>query len=152
MQEKEIVWDEMLALEMARTATAFRTLLERQMLKTGTHGGQMFVLLELWKKDGLRQVDLAERLGVSAPTINKMIGGMVKEKLVVNEKLEDDARSTRIFLTHKANALRDPIDEQWKDLEATCRSAVSDAERGLLIDMLTRVRAKLTGIEIVEED
>lgn len=152
MQEKEIVWDEMLALEMARTSTAFRYKLEKKMVKSGIHGGQMFVLLELWKKDGLRQIDLAARLGVSPPTINKMISSMVKEKLVVNEKLEDDARSTRIFLTPKANLLRGAIDEQWEDLETICRSAITEPERPMLIHMLARIRAKLTGIEISDED
>ncbi|MBK6721993.1 MAG: winged helix-turn-helix transcriptional regulator [Acidobacteria bacterium] len=152
MQEKKIVWDEMLALEMSRTSTAFRSKLERQMLKSTVHGGQMFVLLELWKKDGLRQVDLAERLGVSPPTINKMIVGMVKAKLVINEKVEDDARSTRIFLTHKSNGLREKIEELWEDLETTCRSALTEPERYMLMDMLVRIRAKLNGIEVVEED
>lgn len=147
MQEKEIVWDELLSLEMAKTSTVFRNTLDRQMRKIGVHGGQMSVLLELWKQDGLRQVDLAARLGIQPPTVHKMLTGMIKKNLVVCEKLVDDARSTRIFLTHKAHAYREQIEEQWRDLETTCRSAITEPERYMLIDILTRIRAKLTGVE-----
>ena len=58
---------------LAKVSTAFRNSLERRMGEIGLHGGQIFVLFELWKKDGQRQVDLAKQLDIAAPTINKMI-------------------------------------------------------------------------------
>ena len=152
MADKTIIFEETLSYELAKLTTAFRNSLERQMAKIGLHSGQIFVLLELWKKDGLRQVDIAERLNLSPPTVNKMLRGLIEINLVARERLADDARSTRIFLTDAGYAMRDQVEDQWSDLEATCRSAITDPEKGMLVDMLARVRAKITGIEVENED
>ena len=37
------------------------------------HVGQEMVLIELWREDGLRGGELAERLGVVSPTVTKML-------------------------------------------------------------------------------
>lgn len=147
MQEPPLVFDELVSYELARTTTAFRNSLQRQMANIHLHSGQISVLRELWLQDGLRQVDIAERLKLAAPTVNKMLTGLIKINLVVRERLEDDARSTRIFLTRKGAEIRDDVETQWKELETTCRSAISDAERYLLIDLLARIRNKLTGTD-----
>jgi DNA-binding MarR family transcriptional regulator len=152
MADKTIIFEDTLSYELAKLTTAFRNSIERQMAKIGLHGGQIFVLLELWKKDGQRQVDIAESLNLSAPTVNKMLRGLIEVNLVVRERIEDDARATRIFLTDAGYAMRGQVEDQWGDLEATCRSAITDPEKGMLIDMLARVRAKITGTEIDDED
>jgi len=82
---------------LAKVSTAFRNSLERRMGEIGLHGGQIFVLFELWKKDGQRQVDLAKQLDIAAPTINKMIKGLIDINLVERARYDDDGRSTRIF-------------------------------------------------------
>lgn len=152
MQKAPLVFEELVSFELSRTTTAFRNSLERQMAKLHLHSGQIVVLRELWQQDGLRQVDIAERLNLSAPTVNKTLLGLIKINLVVRERLDNDARSTRIFLTDKGVEYKERVEDQWSDLEATCRSAITEAERYMLIDLLARVRAKLTGIEVVVEE
>jgi DNA-binding MarR family transcriptional regulator len=152
MQKAPLVFDELVSFELSRTTTAFRNSLERQMAKLDLHSGQISVLRELWEKDGQRQVDIAGRLNLAAPTVNKIVVGLTKINLVVRERLDNDARSTRIFLTAKGLDYKEEVEEQWSDLETTCRSAITEAEKYMLIDMLARIRAKLTGIEIMEED
>ena len=44
---------------LTKTGTAHRNLLEKKMKEIGLHSGQVFVLMELWKRDGQRQIDLA---------------------------------------------------------------------------------------------
>src|SRR5690348_14829503 len=92
---------ETVSYALSRVSTAYRNSLERKMNEVGLHGGQVFILMELWKQDGQRQVDLASKIGVTTPTINKMILGLVQSGLVERTRLENDARSTRIFLTHR---------------------------------------------------
>ena len=50
-----IKFDETISYMLAKVTTAFRNALERHMAVIGLHGGQIFVLLELWQQDGLRQ-------------------------------------------------------------------------------------------------
>ena len=51
-----------ISYQLARINTAHKTALEKSMNEIGLHSGQVFVLLELWRNNGLRQVDLAARL------------------------------------------------------------------------------------------
>jgi DNA-binding MarR family transcriptional regulator len=115
------------------------------MANIGLHGGQIFVLLELWKADGLRQVDLAARLNVAPPTINKMVKGMVDSGLVSRSRIEDDARSTRIFLTRRGDEMRETVEAQWHELEESCVAGLTEAERLILFELLTKIRNLNTG-------
>ena len=82
---------------LAKIAVAHRNLTEKAAAAAGLHSGQASVLFELWKQDGQRQIDLASRLGLSPPTVNKILGGLLENDFVTRARYEDDARSTRIF-------------------------------------------------------
>ena len=130
---------------LAKVTTAFRNSLERHMGAIGLHGGQVFVLLELWKQDELRQVDIADRLNLSAPTVNKMLKGLIEINLVTRERLDDDARSTRIYLTKKGRTMRHDVEAQWLELEESCLSGLTETERLVLADLLGKLRTTYTG-------
>lgn len=99
----------------------------------GLHGGQIFVLFELWKKDGQRQVDLAKKLDIAAPTIHKMVNGLIEIDLVTRAKYENDARSTRIFITPAGISKCPEIEAQWLELEANCLSCLNATERAVAL-------------------
>lgn len=141
----EIRFEETVSYLLAKVTTAFRNSLERHMGAIGLHGGQVFVLLELWKQDELRQVDIAERLNLSAPTVNKMLKGLIEINLVTRERLDDDARSTRIYLTKKGMAMRHDVEAQWLELEENCLSGLTETERLVLADLLGKLRTTYTG-------
>src|SRR5262245_3590020 len=95
LMASHIKFEDTVSYLLGKVTTAFRNSLERHMGEIGLHGGQIFVLLELWKKDGLRQIDIAKRLSLSAPTINKMLKGLIEINLVTRSRIDNDARSTR---------------------------------------------------------
>jgi len=137
--------EETVSFALSRTSTAFRNSVERNMNAIGLHSGQVFVLFELWKKDGLRQVDLANRLGVSTPTINKIILGLISSGLIDRTRLENDARSTRIFLTPAGAGLKDAVERQWHELEEHTVAGLTDAERLILFELLSKMRNLYNG-------
>jgi DNA-binding MarR family transcriptional regulator len=141
----QIKFEDTVSYLLARVATAFRSSLERRMGEIGLHGGQVFVLFELWKQDGLRQVDIAERLSLSAPTVNKMMKGLIDINLVTRSRLENDARSTRIFLTPTGNSMRQQVEAQWLELEESCLSGLTETERLVLFELLGKLRTTYTG-------
>jgi len=147
-----IKFEETVSYLLAKVTTAFRNSLERNMGVIGLHGGQIFVLLELWEKDGLRQIDIANRLNLSAPTINKMIKGLIDVNLVTRNRLENDARSTRIFLTDNGYSTRTDVEAQWIDLEESCLVGLSETERLVLFDLLGRLRNTYTGRKTETEE
>lgn len=147
-----IKFEDTVTYKLARVTTAYRNALERHMGVIGLHGGQVFVLFELWQQDGLRQVDLADRLILKAPTVNKMVKGLIEINLVTRERLDDDARSSRIFLTAKGVDIRRQVNAQWLELEADYLSGLTETERLILPDLLGKLKTAYTGREEPDED
>ena len=140
-----IKFEDTVSYMLAKVTTAFRNSLERHMGAIGLHGGQIFVLFELWDRDGLRQVDIANRLNLSAPTVNKMLKGLIDINLVTRSRLDDDGRSTRIFLTDQGADMREEIESQWLELEESCLSSLTETERLVLFELLGKLRSAYTG-------
>jgi MarR family transcriptional regulator, organic hydroperoxide resistance regulator len=138
--------------KLARVTTAYRNALERHLGVIGLHGGQVFVLFELWKQDGLRQIDIATRLNLSAPTINKILKGLTEINLVTNAREQDDARSTRVFLTDKGRDIKKDVAAQWLELESEYLSGLTDTERLILPDLLGKLKIAYTGSSDSEDD
>lgn len=134
-----IDFEDTVSFLLARVATAFRNKIERQMVSIGLHSGQAFVLLELWKEDGLKQIDLASRLGVSAPTINKMVKGLRTIGLVRMVENKKDRRSANVYLTDNGYRIREKIEAEWIDLESASLARLTETERMVLADLLRKL-------------
>lgn len=124
---------------LAKAGTAHRNLIEKRAQEIGLHGGQIFVLVELWKKDGLRQIDLASRLNLSAATVNRTIGGLIGNDFVTRQNFENDARSTRICLTKKGFDIRHQVEALWKAIDLEATGGLTDAEVTMLGQILPRL-------------
>lgn len=147
-----IKFEDTVSYLLAKVSTAFRTSLEKHLSLIDLHGGQIFVLFELWKKDGLRQVDLARSLDLSAPTVNKTVKGLIEVGLVTRSRLDDDARSTRIFLTNLGRKVREDIETQWIEVEEECLASINEIERLMLLELLSKLRNSYTGRTVSEDD
>jgi DNA-binding MarR family transcriptional regulator len=126
---------------LAKLGISHRNLIERAAVEIGLHSGQIFVLMELWKRDGQRQIDLATKLGLAAPTVNKMLGSLIESDFVTRGKYEDDARSTRVFLTPKGMNVRKEVEGQWERLEAETVESLTNTESLMLKQLLEKMLA-----------
>lgn len=124
---------------LAKVSVAHRNSLERHVSEIGLHSGQVFVMFELWKKDGQRQIDLAEKLNLSPPTVNKILGGLLEADFVTRARYEDDARSTRIFLTRKGTDIRSELEAKWAELEEETVLGLTDTEALMLKQLLGKL-------------
>jgi len=160
-----IVFEETVSYLLAKVTTAYRTAVERHIgtikLQSGPtklagsarqraestklHGGEAFVLIELWGEDGPRQIDLARRLSIAAPTLTKMLNALQKKELVERIDEPGDGRSVRVFLTKKGRDIRTEVERRWIDLEAECLTALNETERLVLLEVLRKLRTTYTG-------
>ncbi len=125
--------------QLSKLTTAHRNLIEKSVQDIGLHSGQAFVLLELWKKDKQRQVDLADKLNLAAPTVNKILGGMLEADLVTRERFDNDARSTRIALTQKGRDVRPLLEEKWVEIEGQTILGLTNTEALILKQLLSKL-------------
>ena len=124
---------------LGKLTISHRNLLEKSVTEVGLHSGQVFVMMELWKKDGQRQVDLAEKLNLAPPTVNKILGGLLEADFVRRAKYEDDARSTRIFLTERGKDVKEALEEKWADLEMQTVEGMTQTEALILKQLLQKM-------------
>ena len=134
-------FEESVAYLLAKATVSHRNALQKYANTVGLHSGQVFVMMELWKSDGQRQIDLAARLKLSAPTVNKMLGGLLENDFVTRARYEDDARSTRIFLTQKGTQVREALEQAWEDLEEQTLSGLTETEALMLKQLLQKLFA-----------
>jgi len=148
---EQIIFEDTVSYHLAKVTTAYRTALESHMGSIGLHGGQTFLLLELWDQDGLRQIDLARRLSISAPTVSKTLNGLMEINLVRRKQIVGDARATRIFLTEKGKHIRADVERQWIELEDECLTGLTETERLVLLEVLRKLRKTYTGRQEADE-
>jgi DNA-binding MarR family transcriptional regulator len=133
-------FDKTVSYLLWKVATAHKNHLQKRLDEVGLHGGQLFVLFELWKRDGRRQVDLAKELGIAPPSVNKTLTGLIEGGFVTRDRFEDDARSTRIYLTEQGNDARKVIEAQWLEIEEEILTELTETERLVLFDLLTKLK------------
>ncbi len=147
-----IVFEETVSYLLAKVTTAYRNAIERHMGSIGLHSGQAFVLIELWREDGLRQIDLARRLNVKAPTVNNMVKGLEQINLVRSMPTKGDGRSVSVHLTQKGKTIRSEVEKRWIDVEAECVGPLSPSDRFVLFEVLKKLRGTYTGQKMEDED
>jgi MarR family transcriptional regulator, organic hydroperoxide resistance regulator len=119
---------------------AFQRLLEKRIAAYGLKRGQWYFLRVLWTEDGLSQRELSARVGMMEPTTVIALRSMEKSGLIRRVRSRDDKRRSQVWLTAKAQRLRN-------ELLALARGITDEAEVGVSGDDLAlfrRVIARMT--------
>lgn len=78
------------------------------------HVGQDHALCQLWKEEGITQIQLSDRLGCEAPTVTNMIKKLEDYGLVYRQRDVVDGRVSRVYLTSEGHDLQEPVQEIWR--------------------------------------
>lgn len=129
---------------LVQVAKAHRGLVADGLVELGLHTGQELVLAHLWREDGLRHSQVAERVGVAPPTVTKVLSGMERAGLVMRRVDGADARASRVWLTEHGRSLRGPVEQLWRQVERKILQGLDGSERELVERALVRMRANLS--------
>jgi MarR family transcriptional regulator, organic hydroperoxide resistance regulator len=120
-------------------ATKHRGNLDKLMKEIGLHGGQVFVLNQLWINDGQSQAELVKSLNLSAPTVYNMVVRLAESGFIMIIKDEHDARIMRVFLTEKGRYIKPAVLEQWEKLEQQTFANLTEPEKMMFAMLLQKV-------------
>src|SRR5258708_22843052 len=109
----------------------------------GLHAGQEQFLSSLWEKDGLTQIELAQKMFVQPPTVNKMLSRLESAGLVERRLDAQDNRYTRVYLTDTSRKLKHEVEQAFIALEERVVANLSLDERILLKLSLMQVHENL---------
>ena len=126
---------------LSNISISYKNKLEKLMDEIGLHAGQVYVLNELWDTDGLSQAEIIKRLGVSAPTITKMITSLANSSFVQTKKCKNDTRVTRVYLTKKGRVIQPLVVLQWEKLENTALVNFDEDEVAAASMLLKKLRS-----------
>jgi len=124
-------------------STAHQNSLQKIMNEIGLQRGQVFILISLWKIDGQSQIDLVNHLNLTAPTINKMIGNLMKNGFVECKRCSQDGRIVRVYLTEKSIQIKSAVEEQWLKLETQSFLFLTETEKLILTQLFGKMKANL---------
>ena len=125
--------------KIADLTAVHRGMLENVITRSGIHSGQIFILFELWKKEGLSQIQLANNLKLSPPTINKLVKGLADSGFIELRRSETDARMVCVYLTEKGVQIRTQVDSLWEELENQISENLTETEKLIFIQLLDKV-------------
>jgi DNA-binding MarR family transcriptional regulator len=103
---REAVPDDRLAHLVKDALRGLSRGLQMRLLEHSVSFGHWTFLRILWQTDGLTQRQLSEQAGLMDPTTFSALKAMEKLGYVVRQKMPDNRKQVRIFLTSKGHALR----------------------------------------------
>jgi DNA-binding MarR family transcriptional regulator len=116
-----------------------RRLAKEQCARHGITATQLNVLKLLQEIGELSLSELSRRMAARNSTLTGIIDRMVAAELVTREQSDEDRRVWRIQLTPRGRAIAETIEvAPWNLLRSALR-ALPDAERGVLIALLTKL-------------
>src|SRR3954463_6195442 len=137
------IMDTNFAFEVNETAQALRRAFERRAAEHGVTRAQWRVLSRLNRRDGQRQVELADALDVEPITLCRMVDRLAEAGLVERRADEKDRRAWRIHLTPAAGPILERLRALADDFLADALEGVGPAEQAATRNILARVRANV---------
>jgi DNA-binding MarR family transcriptional regulator len=128
---------------LTTVSRAVKAYLESRLLSHGVHAGQQFILLCLWREEGLTPGELAQRTGVETPTVTRAAQRMEAAGLVRRLPDPQDARLVRVYLTQRGQALQTLLPVVLRAATDEVLEGLSQEERAELVRLLSQVRKNL---------
>lgn len=139
-----------------RASKLMRSAADAAMARHGVRVGQNLLIDQLASEGGLTPGELAERLGVTTPTVVKMANRMEAAGLVSKRRDERDARLVRLQLTDRGRSLKAPVDDELRRLEERALGDLSaDQRRRLeraLADVVRNLEQIAPAVDVSEEE
>lgn len=136
------------------TAKAFDNAFDQQLRsKVGITVAQSRVIGTLMLlKNGMTQKEIADRIGIEAPTIVPIIDRLEEQEIVERRPDPNDRRNNRIFLTGKSEGKWELIIEHALELEKASRQGISEEELEITKKTLGRITQNIAAFYSVKAD
>jgi MarR family transcriptional regulator, transcriptional regulator for hemolysin len=136
------------------TAKAFESAFDQQLRKKAdiTVAQSRLIGVLALVKDGMTQKEIANRIGIEAPTIVPMIDKLEEQGIVIRRPDHNDRRNNLIFLTDKSEAKWELIIECALELEKVSRQGVSDEEIEITKRTLRKIAQNVADLYLSSPD
>lgn len=124
--------------ELASVNRKLRALVDERARDMGLTLARARLLMELAKRDGPIQSDLAGLLDIEQPTLVRLLDGLERNGMIERRAVEGDRRARRVFLTEAARAQAQDILDFLAELRAGILQGIERDELEAALDVLRR--------------
>lgn len=135
------------SFELHVAARLLRRNFDRRAKAHGLSRSRWQVLWNLAREEGLKQAELAERMDVAPISLARQIDKLEQEGLVERRRDASDRRCFRIYLGPAAEPALGLLRQLAEETRAEALAGFSTEDVQALQDLLSRLRANLTGEE-----
>ena len=140
-------FDESLGYWICSTSHALRRALNAELAREGITYRQWEVLARIALEGELSQTELAECLGIEAPTLVGILDRMERDGWLDRYNCPQDRRKKRIRATEKAESVWARMVECARVVRAQARAGLSDDELNQLRAICSRIRTNLGTVD-----
>ena len=133
MYEDDGIYHLLLKINHKNFAIGFAYLKE-----AGLHPGQMPLITSLYKKEGVTQKEIADKLGIKPSTINVMIRRLEKKEFVIRKQDPEDQRRSLVYLTVHGSQIYEKISGAAVDIKDQVMNTFTEDEKEELFRLLTK--------------
>ncbi|MEO1679627.1 MAG: MarR family transcriptional regulator [Pseudomonadota bacterium] len=119
------------------------TLFDTKLKPHGITISQAWVLAHLWRKNGLRQSELAAQMDVATVTTSKLIDRLEGHGFVERRVDPADRRSNRVFATDAGMALVKVLTKIVYQVDAVANEGIAEEELAITLRVIGRMRENL---------
>ncbi len=125
---------------LTKKAASLFVRLSNQYLKKRkiTHAYTPF-LVQLWDKDGQTQAELHRKIGIEQPAAVRTLDRMERDRLIKRIRSVADRREVEIYLTAKAQRLREDVMSCALMINGVAVKGMSKTDKDLLQQLLKKV-------------
>ena len=133
MYEDDGIYHLLLKINHKNFAIGFAYLKE-----AGLHPGQMPLITSLYKKEGVTQKEIADKLGIKPSTINVMIRRLEKKEFVIRKQDPEDQRRSLVYLTVHGRQIYENISGAAVEIKDQVMNTFTEEEKEELFRLLTK--------------
>jgi MarR family transcriptional regulator for hemolysin len=138
--------EEQFAESLHLVAHAWRTELDRRLRPLGYSHSRWLLLLHLSRNDGCTHQELAQHMGIEAPTLVRHVDHMEKAGLLKRCGSETDRRVKHLHLSAAGKKVVDHIRSKAAELRKEILSDASKEEIAGALEVIQGIRDKLTNL------
>ncbi|WP_307842892.1 MarR family winged helix-turn-helix transcriptional regulator [Streptomyces triculaminicus] len=128
---------------LARVARSHRTTAGHLLRRLGLYPGQELLMMRLWEAGPQRQSELIKLMELDPSTVTRMVQRLEQAGLISRCAHPGDRRAVLIETTPAGEALREEVEQVWRDLEERTVAGLTEADRAELSRLLSLLERNL---------
>ena len=129
-------------------ARLLRTEFDRRVKSMGLTRSQWWVLVHLFRHDGVTQSELAEILDIEKASLGRLLDRLESNNWIQRVACEQDRRAKRVFLTDEVTPAVKDMRDRGAELRRDAMAGLSREERERFVDSLLHIKANLHNLNI----